>query len=130
MAENRVNLNNKNLEFLDTDNPNVKFVRTAMGVRAFENTLGEDETPTPSERTVKKPEPKYSEKEILSVDDKKQIPGNWQSILEETRFHNDGSYVKPLMSVVPPPTSTPGPCCMGDTYTHKTTNSFNQEKRI
>ena len=57
-----------------------------MGVRAFENTLGEDETPTPSERTVKKPEPKYSEKEILSVDDKKQIPGNWQSILEETRF--------------------------------------------
>ena len=126
MAENRVNLNNKNLEFLDTDNPNVKFVRTAMGVRAFENTLGEDETPTPSERTVKKPEPKYSEKEILSVDDKKQIPGNWQSILDETRFHNDGSYVKPLMSVVAPPTSTPGPCCMGDTYTHKTTNSFNQ----
>ena len=126
MAENRVNLNNKNLEFLDTDNPNVKFVRTAMGVRAFESTLGEDETPTPSERTVKKPEPKYSEKEILSVDDKKQIPGNWQSILDETRFHNDGSYVKPLMSMVPPPTSTPGPCCMGDTYTHKTTNSFRQ----
>ena len=30
------------------------------------------------------------------------------------------------MSVVAPPTSTPGPCCMGDTYTHKTTNSFNQ----
>tara|TARA_R110002073_G_scaffold87691_1_gene208204 strand:+ start:548 stop:5578 length:5031 start_codon:yes stop_codon:yes gene_type:complete len=126
MAENRVNLNNKNLEFLDTDNPNVKFVRPAMGVRAFESTLGEDETPISSERTVKKPEPKYSEKEILSVDDKKQIPGNWRSILDETRFHNDGSYVKPLMSVVPPPTSTPGPCCMGDTYTHKTTNSFNQ----
>ena len=36
-----------------------------MGVRAFENTLGEDETPTPSRRTVKKPEQSIVKKEIF-----------------------------------------------------------------
>ena len=127
MAETRVNLDNKNLEFLDTDNPNVKLVRPDMDGRVTESPLEDmGETRISSERTIKKPEPKYSEKEIISVDGKKQIPNNWYSILNEARFHNDGSYVQPLMSMVPPPVTTPGPCCMKDLNDHKTTNSFNQ----
>ena len=39
MAETRVNLDNKNLEFLDTDNPNVKLVRPDMDGRVTESPL-------------------------------------------------------------------------------------------
>jgi hypothetical protein len=126
MIENRVNLKNKNIKFLDTDNPNIKLVLPDIGTRFIEDDLSIEETVLPSERIIEKPEPKYSKKEILNVGDKKQIPNNWRRISDESRFVEDGSYVMPLSSVAPPPPAAePGPCCMGDTYIHKLTTSFN-----
>ena len=63
MIENRVNLKNKNIKFLDTDNPNIKLVLPDIGTRFIEDDLSIEETVLPSERIIEKPEPKYSKKE-------------------------------------------------------------------
>ena len=123
-TESNVNFNKKNLKFTNTDNPNIKWAYMERGVTVAKPPL--DIPPNRTEENQSKPIPKYSKKEILHVGEKKQVPDNWKTIADTTKFsQNNGNSTMVAQAMgAPPPSASPGPCCMNDLYVHELTNSF------
>ena len=125
MADNKINFDTKNLKLEDTDNPEIKFVTVYTGDRVTQPNLSSIPEEIVIHESPAKPKPKYSKKEILTIGDKKQVPDNWKTISDTTKFSENIGNVQSKLGAAPVPASDPGPCCMRDVYTHKTTRSFN-----